>query len=89
MRELRQWILLLRKVMVSLDMDSKEALSENIENWKERGRTGASKSLDGTSASAQTGDMETSLPIGSGEWDEPLGLPLCVVCQNVSESLSC
>ena len=36
-------------------------------------------SLDGTTA-AVDGD---ALPPGPGEWEDALGLPLCVVCQNV------
>jgi hypothetical protein len=52
-------------------------------SWKERGRGGSSINFDGT-ASATAGDSDGSLPLGPGEWTEPLGLPLVVVCQNVS-----
>jgi dynein light intermediate chain 1 len=52
--------------------------------WKERGRGGGSVNLDGTPVATGAGtDGEGSLPPGLGEWTEPLGLPLCVVCQNV------
>lgn len=45
---------------------------------------GATTNLDGTpSATATGGDGDSALPLGPGEWEEPLGLPLCVVCQNV------
>ncbi|TVY56996.1 Cytoplasmic dynein 1 light intermediate chain, partial [Lachnellula suecica] len=37
-------------------------------------------SLDGVGNNTSVGDV--SLPLGPGEWQEPLGLPLCVVCQN-------
>lgn len=57
-------------------------MEEVMSQWKERGR-GGSLNLDGTIATtASEGDV--SLPLGPGEWEEPLGLPLCVVCQNVS-----
>jgi hypothetical protein len=50
-------------------------------SWRDRGRGG--NNLDGTpTASGMEGDV--SLPLGPGEWEEGLGLPLCVVCQNVS-----
>jgi hypothetical protein len=50
-------------------------------SWRDRGRGG--NNLDGTpTASGTEGDV--SLPLGPGEWEEGLGLPLCVVCQNVS-----
>ncbi len=53
-----------------------------MNNWRDRGRTGGSVNLDGTGAVANEGDV--ALPLGSGEWEDALGLPLCVVCQNVS-----
>ena len=41
--------------------------------------------LDGTpSATAASNEGDSSVPLGPGEWSDPLGLPLCVVCQNVS-----
>lgn len=60
---------------------------EDVMNaWKERGRGSSSVNLDGTpSATVANGDSDGSLPLGPGEWTEPLGLPLCVVCQNVSQ----
>lgn len=48
--------------------------------WRDRGRGG--NSLDG-GASSSTIEGDVSLPLGPGEWEEALGLPLCVVCQNV------
>jgi dynein light intermediate chain 1 len=49
--------------------------------WKERGRGGSPVNLDGTGA--VTTEDDVALPVGAGEWEDPLGLPLCVVCQNV------
>jgi hypothetical protein len=48
--------------------------------WRDRGRGG--NALDGGGLSSAA-DGDVSLPLGPGEWEEALGLPLCVVCQNV------
>ena len=48
--------------------------------WRDRGRGG--NNLDGGGISSTT-ESDVSLPLGPGEWEEALGLPLCVVCQNV------
>lgn len=80
MRQLRDWILLLRNVIKSLSEECKYVLEDNLNAWKDRGRGGSALNLDGTPALTSEGDVP--LPIGQGEWDEPLGLPLCVVCQN-------
>lgn len=75
-------MLLLRTVLLALPDESKIAMEEGMSLWKERGR-GGSLNLDGTTATAAS-EGDVSLPLGPGEWEEPLGLPLCVVCQNVS-----
>ncbi|KAI0019977.1 dynein light intermediate chain-domain-containing protein [Xylariomycetidae sp. FL0641] len=80
MRQLREWVLLLRDVIRSLSDECHEIMKENMSIWQERGRTGGSVNLDGTGAVAAEGDV--ALPLGPGEWDDALGLPLCVVCQN-------
>ncbi|ETS73927.1 hypothetical protein PFICI_13793 [Pestalotiopsis fici W106-1] len=80
MRQLRDWILLMRTVIASLSLECKDVLQENLDTWKDRGRGGSALNLDGTPALTSEGDVP--LPVGQGEWDEPLGLPLCVVCQN-------
>ena len=36
-----------------------------------------------TGGVAVAGAADVQIPLGPGEFDEPLGLPLCVVCQNV------
>ena len=79
MRQLRQWIRVLRVILVDLDDDCKDALEENITKWRDKGR---SDTTDGPSGAV---DGEASLPLGPGEWDEPLGIPLCVVCQNADK----
>ncbi|KAL9079425.1 MAG: hypothetical protein Q9157_001679 [Trypethelium eluteriae] len=79
MRQLRQWIRILRSILLSLDDECKDGLEENIVEWRDKGRAGVA---DGPSGGA---DGEASLPLGPGEWDEPLGVPLCVVCQNADK----
>jgi dynein light intermediate chain 1, cytosolic len=75
--QLRDWIRLLRSVVVSLDEESKQAMEENVVHWRDtkRGNT-----LEGSNPGE-----DTALPLAKGEWDEPLGLPLCVVCQNTDK----
>lgn len=75
-RQLRDWIRVLRSLIVSLDDASKEVLEENITALQDKGRTvgGAESSLE-----------NVKVPMGPGEWDEPLGIPLCVVCQNADK----
>lgn len=75
-RQLRDWIRVLRSLVVSLDDASKVVLEENIQMLQDKGRN---LTTEGSS-------MENvKLPMGPGEWDEPLGLPLCVVCQNADK----
>ncbi|KAL2173585.1 dynein light intermediate chain-domain-containing protein [Thermothelomyces heterothallicus CBS 202.75] len=83
MRQLREWILLLRTVLVSLSNECKETMEEVMLAWRDRGRGGGTN-LDGTPA-VPTGDSEIGLPLGPGEWEDALGLPLCVVCQNAEK----
>jgi dynein light intermediate chain 1, cytosolic len=80
MRQLRQWILLLRTVLVSLSNECKETMEEVMISWRDRGRGGGTN-LDGTNMASAEGDV--ALPLGPGEWEDALGLPLCLVCQNV------
>jgi len=83
MRQLREWLLLLKTVIMSLSPECKEAMEENMNGWRERGRTGGSVNLDGTSAGVAA-EGNVTIPLGPGEWDEAMGLPLCVVCQNTA-----
>lgn len=83
MRQLREWILLLRTIIVELGPECGEIMQEVMTSWRDRGRGGGTN-LDGT-ATGPPNDI--SLPLGPGEWEDALGLPLCLVCQNVSQSL--
>lgn len=56
-------------------------MDEVMISWRDRGKGG--NALDGVGV-GNSAEGEVSLPLGPGEWDEPLGLPVCVVCQNVS-----
>jgi hypothetical protein len=79
---MREWLLLLRAVLMSLSLESKGAMEEVMVGWRDRGRQGGSVNLDGTNAvTTESGDV--ALPLGPGEWEDGLGIPLCVVCQNV------
>ncbi|KAJ5176686.1 uncharacterized protein N7482_002563 [Penicillium canariense] len=82
-RRLREWVRLLRSVLVSLDDDTKIVMEETMAEWRDRKR-----GLDASSAAA--GGMSNSggpvtIPLGPGEWDESLGIPMCVVCQGADK----
>ena len=63
----------------SLPHDSKVALELNIEEWRDRKRTAASHN------DTSEDDADVVLPPGPGEWDEPLGVPLCVAAHNADK----
>ncbi|KAK6542641.1 hypothetical protein TWF694_006584 [Orbilia ellipsospora] len=81
LRQTRRWIRLLRNIFSQLDPDAKEALEEVMKAWEARprnfGETGAVQ-VPGAAP-------EVQIPLGPGEFDEPLGLPLLVVCQNADK----
>ncbi|KAK0612541.1 dynein light intermediate chain-domain-containing protein [Bombardia bombarda] len=83
MRQLREWILLLRTVLISLSNECKVTMEEVMMSWRDRGRGGGTH-LDGTTTAPST-DVDVSLPLGPGEWEDALGLPLCLVCQNAEK----
>lgn len=80
-RRLREWVRFLRSVLVSLDDRTKIVMEETMTEWRDRKR-----GMDPSSAT--TGNLPNSggpvtIPLGPGEWDEGLGIPMCVVCQGV------
>ncbi|KAK3331253.1 putative motor protein, partial [Apodospora peruviana] len=83
MRQLREWILLLRTVMVSLNDECRRTMTEVMESWQVRGRGGTN--LDGTPAAPLSDGQHVALDPGPGEWTDGLGLPLCLVCQNAEK----
>ncbi len=80
LRQLRDWVGLLRPLLASLDGDAREVMEENMLAWRNRWREGE---MNFEGGGGFLSEQQISLPLGPGEWDEALGIPLCVVCQNV------
>ncbi|KAI5795890.1 dynein light intermediate chain-domain-containing protein [Pyronema domesticum] len=81
-RQMKTWVRLLRGIFHTLDEDCHLALDEVIRAWDSRRSTYVS---DGGGAPGTTTLPDVVLPLGQGEFDEPIGLPLCVVCQNADK----
>jgi len=79
-RQLRQWVRLLRAVILSLDEETKIEMEETMTAWKER-RVGpdAPTVMPGGGTSEQK--QMPVVPLGPGEWDEGLGSVVCGVHQ--------
>ena len=78
-RRLQAWICLLRELIISLEPDTLKAMEDVMAMWRNKGRVGnVNENPDNSAASKD----DLYLPLGSGEWEEALGVPLCVVCQN-------
>jgi len=56
-------------------------MAQVMKEWQQRKR---GVSTYDTGASGTGSESNVTLPLSQGEWDEPLGLPLCVVCHGVS-----
>jgi hypothetical protein len=56
-------------------------MHEVMTDWTDRKR-------GGEAAGGASSSNGTVLPPGPGEWDEGLGIPLCVVCQGVCLSVT-
>ena len=84
-RLLRQWIRLLRSLMSSLDDKVRDRMNESMMAWKEK-RAGS----EALATHAGVGTMDTKasavLPLGPGEWEEELGVPLSVICLNADKT---
>ena len=78
-RQIRDWIRLIHETLAILDDDAKEALEETMDEWQQRRRGGRTNDSHVNTKS----ESIVTVPLGPGEWDEALGLPLCVVCHNV------
>lgn len=84
-RQLRQWVRLLRSVILSLDEETKIEMEENMAAWKEK-RVGPDAPSTqpggniGEGASMTEQKQLSTVPLGPGEWDEGLGIPVSVVC---------
>lgn len=78
-RRLREWVRLLRHVLISLDDETKIVMEETMTEWRDRKR-----GMDPSAASGlPSSGGPVTIPLGPGEWDEGLGIPMCVVCQGV------
>lgn len=79
-RQLRDWIVFLRGIISSLDEDTKDIMEATMKDWQKRRRGGSAYE---PSSGTTSNEGNTSMPLSEGEWDEGLGLPLCVVCHSV------
>lgn len=71
---------MLRDITSSLGDAPTESMEQTMREWQQRKR-GMSTYDTGGSSTGNEGNV--TLPLSQGEWDEPLGLPLCVVCHGV------
>ena len=71
---------MLRDITSSLGDAPTESMEQTMKEWQQRKR-GISTYDTGGSNTGNEGSV--TLPLNQGEWDEPLGLPLCVVCHGV------
>lgn len=71
----------LKEVVSSLDEETRDIMELYMKEWQQRRRGGA---YDASGSGTNDGSVE--LPLSSGEWDESLGLPICVVCHSVNNS---
>lgn len=76
-RQIRDWVTMLRDITSSLGDAPTESMEQTMREWQQRKR-GMSTYDTGGSSTGNEGNV--TLPLSQGEWDEPLGLPLCVVC---------
>lgn len=71
----------LKEVVSSLDEETGDIMELYMKEWQQGRRGGA---YDASGSGTNDGGVE--LPLSSGEWDESLGLPICVVCHSVKNS---
>ena len=69
----------LKGIIVSLDEDCKDLMEDTMKEWQQRRRGGAAND-----STANANENAINVPLGQGEFDEPLGIPLCVACHGVS-----
>ena len=82
-RTLKRWISMLRSIATQLDNETEEVAEWVMKEWQQRKRGPSTYDVGATTNSG--GDASVTLPLGEGEWDIPLGLPLCVVCHNADK----
>ena len=79
-KQLRQWIRLLRFVILTLDEETKIEMEEVMTAWKERRVSPDAASSQIGGGNKDSAEQKSFVPLGPGEWDEGLGMPLSVVC---------
>lgn len=77
LRQLRHWIQILTSVLDTLPHSCRSALEENMKNWRERRKGSHIKN-----PVEDTTNPSITIPLGPGEWDEGLGVPISVICTN-------
>ncbi|KAL8733261.1 MAG: hypothetical protein Q9166_002278 [cf. Caloplaca sp. 2 TL-2023] len=78
-RQVRDWVRFLKGVIVSMDDECKVVAEETMQEWQQRKR---GTPYEGGTATSEAG---VHVPLGQGEWDEPLGLPICVACHGTEK----
>ena len=81
-RELKRWISMIRSIAVSMDNETEEVAERVMKEWQQRKRGVSTYDIGAANTSSES---NVTLPLGEGEWDVPLGLPLCVVCHNTDK----
>lgn len=71
---------MLRHVLISLDDETKIVMEEIMTEWKDRKR-----GMDSGAQGLASSGGPVTIPLGPGEWDEGLGIPMCVVCQGADK----
>ena len=71
---------MLRGITSSLGDGPTESMEQTMREWQQRKR---GTSIYDTGGASTGSEASVTLPLSQGEWDEPLGLPLCVVCHGV------
>lgn len=77
LRQLRHWVQIVRSVLDQLPPACQAVMEQNMQTWRDRKRGQL-----GESPAIRSQEREVSLPLGPGEWDEGLGVPIFVICQN-------
>lgn len=79
-RQLRRWVRLLRGVIGGVDEETRGLMEESVRDWRER-RVGVDAVSSQAGAAGEGAEkVQQATPMGPGEWDEALGVPLSVVC---------
>lgn len=81
-RQIRDWVTMLRDITSSLGDAPTESMEQTMKQWQQRKRGLPTYDTGGSSTGNET---SVTLPLSQGEWDEPLGLPLCVVCHGADK----